>query len=154
MFWTDFGQTAQIEFAYLDGSDRRVMHNTDLLQPVGITVDYVDGKIYWSDVGLDRIEYSNLDGSGRTILETESSGLYHPFSLTVADDLVFWTDWETNSIYTTHKEHGADQTLGYFATVATFSSIPYGIEALLESRQPTGYFTFVNVCRLHVYSKN
>ena len=138
MFWTDFGQTAQIERAFLDGSDRRVLHNTGLSQPVGITLDYTTQRVYWSDVALDRIEFSNFDGSGRAIVESEATGLYHPFALTVADDLLFWTDWETNSAYSTHKEHGFDNTLGYFATVASFSSTPYGIEAVLESRQVQG----------------
>ena len=148
MFWTDFGQTAQIERAFLDGNDRRVLHDTDLLQPVGITVDYVDGRVYWSDVGLDRIEFSELDGSRRMAVETESTGLYHPFALTVADDILFWTDWETNTVYATHKEHGANDALGYFAVVATFASTPYGIEALLQSRQPTGEWMSTWVCIL------
>ena len=148
MFWTDFGQTAQIERAFLDGNDRRVLHDTDLLQPVGITVDYVDGRVYWSDVGLDRIEFSELDGSRRMAVETESTGLYHPFALTVADDILFWTDWETNTVYATHKEHGANDALGYFAVVATFASTPYGIEALLQSRQPTGEWMSTWMCIL------
>ena len=132
------GQTAQIERAFLDGSDRRVLHNTDLSQPVGITVDYSDWRIYWSDVGLNRIEFCNIDGTGRTIVETEAAGLYHPFALTVADSTLFWTDWETNSVYATHKDHGSDETLGHFTTIASFPSTPYGIEAILESRQPPG----------------
>jgi hypothetical protein len=136
MFWTDLGQTAQIERAFLDGSDRRVLHNTDLLQPVGITVDYDDMRIYWSDAGSDAIEYSNLDGSGRMAVETEASGLFYPYALTVAGSTLFWTDWETNSVYATHKDHGSDQTLGHFSTIASFASTPYGIEAVLESRQP------------------
>ena len=138
MFWTDYGVTAQIERAFMDGSERRVLHDADLVQPVGITVDYNDWRVYWSDVGLDRIEFSSIDGSGRTVVETEGSGLYHPFALTLADSTLFWTDWETNSVYATHKDHGSDDTLGHFATIASFASTPYGIEAILESRQPSG----------------
>lgn len=138
MFWTDFGVTAQIERAFLDGTDRRVIHSTDLLQPVGITIDYSDQRIYWTDVGMDRIEFSDFDGAGRRSVETEVTGLYHPFSLTIADDILFWTDWETNSVYATHKEHGADDTVGYFSTIASFASTPYGVEAALEGKQIQG----------------
>ena len=138
MFWTDVGKTAQIERAFLDGSERRVLHNTNLINPVGITVDYDEGRIYWSDVGMDRIEFSAIDGFGRTMVETEMSGLYHPFALTVAGSTLFWTDWETNSVYATHKEHGSDETLGHFATIVSFPTTPYGIEAIIENKQPPG----------------
>ena len=150
MFWTDLGQTAQIERAFLDGSDRRVLHNTNLLQPVGITVDYDDMRIYWSDAGLDAIEFSNLDGSGRMAVETEASGLFYPYALTVAGSTLFWTDWETNSVYATHKDHGSDQTLGHFSTIASFASTPYGIEAILESRQPEGGENFHTFCEVRI----
>ena len=138
MFWSDLGEIAQIERAFLDGGDRRVILNTDLLQPVGITVDYSEQRIYWSDVDLNRLEYCNFDGNGRAVVETEASGLLYPYALTVANDLLFWTDWVTDSVYATHKEHGSNIDNGYFQTVATFSSNPYGIEALLENRQESG----------------
>lgn len=146
MFWSDLGQTAKIERAFLDGNDRRVILNTDLSQPVGLTIDYNEQRIYWSDVDLDRLEYSNYDGSGRSVVETEASGLLHPFALTVGNDLLFWTDWVTNSVYATHKEHGSDSINGYFSIVATFSSTPYGIEALLENRQQAGIAIILYAC--------
>ena len=138
MFWSDLGEIAQIERAFLDGGDRRVILNTDLSQPVGITVDYSEQRIYWSDVDLNRLEFCNFDGNGRAVVETEASGLLYPYALTVANDLLFWTDWVTDSVYATHKEHGSNIDNGYFQTVATFSSDPYGIEALLENRQESG----------------
>jgi len=46
MFWTDWGQTAKIERAFMDGEDRRVLHEVGLSQPNGITIDYAEQKIY------------------------------------------------------------------------------------------------------------
>lgn len=138
MFWSDLGSTSQIERAFMDGSDRRAIITNELSRPVGITLDYSEQRIYWSDVDLYRLEYCNYDGSSRFIVETEASGLLYPYALTIANDLLFWTDWETDSVYATHKEHGSNDNNGYFQTVATFSSDPYGIEALLESRQEPG----------------
>lgn len=138
MFWTDWGQTAMIERAFMDGSERRAVHNVGLSQPNGITIDYAAQKIYWSDSDLDKLEYSNYDGSERTILETESDGLLHPFGLTIVDDLLFWTDWETDTLYFTHKEHGSSEELGLFEPLAHFTSDPFGVEALDSSRQQPG----------------
>ena len=138
MFWSDLGETAQIERASMDGSERRVIISSDISRPVGITIDYSEQRIYWSDVDLYRIEYCNYDGTNRFLVETEASGLLYPYALTVANDLLFWTDWVTDSVYATHKEHGSDTTNGYFQLIATFSSDPYGIEALLGTRQMPG----------------
>lgn len=40
LFWTDWGHIAKIERAHLDGSDRKVLINTDLGWPNGLTLDY------------------------------------------------------------------------------------------------------------------
>lgn len=40
LFWTDWGHIAKIERSHLDGSDRKVLVNTDLGWPNGLTLDY------------------------------------------------------------------------------------------------------------------
>ena len=40
LFWTDWGHIAKIERSHLDGSDRKVLINTDLGWPNGLTLDY------------------------------------------------------------------------------------------------------------------
>ena len=145
MFWTVWAENAKIERSFMDGSDRCTLISSSLSQPNGITIDYYSAKIYWSDSDLDKIEYSNYDGSGRTVLETSEIGVDYPFSLTIANNLLFWTDLTTNKVYVTHKTHGSDTGSGYFATVALFSTSPYGIEAVLPSRQKSGN-TNVLVC--------
>lgn len=138
MFWTDWGEIAKIEQSFMDGSGRRTIVSTDLSQPNAVTVDFISAKIYWSDSDLDKIEYANYDGSERMSVETEDTGLLYPFALTVAGDILFWTDWVTNGLYVTHKQHGAETNEGYFLQIAVFSSTPYGIEALDASQQSPG----------------
>lgn len=138
MFWTDWGENPKIEQAFMDGSGRRTIVDSDLSQPNSVTVDYISEKIYWADSDLDKIEYSNYDGSERSSVETEETGLLYPFGLTVAGDILFWSDWATNTIYATHKVHGDDRSEGYFTDIAVFTSIPYGIEALNPDRQTPG----------------
>jgi hypothetical protein len=136
MFWTDYGLTGKIETAGMDGGERRVLHYTDIWQPNGIAIDYGSGRIYWSDAGQQRLEYSNFDGSERTVVETAGTGLVSPFAVTVVDDILFWSDWVTNKIYATHKEHGALENEGYFSEIVTFLDTPYGIKALRSDLQP------------------
>ena len=106
MYWSDWGDPAKIERASMDGSSRTVLHYTGIVWPNGLTLDYEEQRIYWLDANLDKIEYSNLDGSGRTLLESEAGGLVHPFSLTLDGSILYWSDWQTNSIYMTHKVIG------------------------------------------------
>ena len=138
MYWTDWGRQAKIEVASMDGSERRDFVIDDLSQPNGIALDLVSQRVYWADADLNKLEFIGFDGTGRTQVETAETGLQHPFAVSVGQDLLFWTDWDTNSIYATHKEHGTDDNLGYFSSIATFGQTPYGVEALLSSRQPTG----------------
>ena len=139
MFWTDWGLHVNIERAFMDGKERHTLHG-GLSQPNGITIDYATQRIYWSDSNLNILEYSNYDGSARTTLETQEDGVLHPFAVTIVEDLLFWTDWETNYLYYTHKEHGNTEGLGQFQPLAHFTSTPYGVEALDDRRQVAGMF--------------
>ena len=151
MFWTDWGEMPRIELAYMDGSGRHTIVDTDLSQPIAITVDYATEKVYWSDSDLDKIEYANYDGSERMVLETQNVGLAYPFGLTVAGDVLFWTDWGTNTLYATHKQRGAESSQGYLTEIAVFTSTPYGIEAVDGGRQLPGIIhILINLPTLHM----
>lgn len=128
MYWTDWGENAKIERASMDGSDRRVLHNTGLTWPNGLTIDYPAQRIYWADASQDVIEYSNIDGSGRFILH---SGLDHPFSITLEGDLLFWTDWVNDAIHSTHKI----SSIGFSDVYSNLRDSPNGVEAVTATRQ-------------------
>ena len=143
IYWTDWGRVAKIEIASMDGSGRRDFVVDDLSQPNGISIDLESERVYWVDSDLDKIEFISFGGTGRMQVETEATGLQHPFALSVGGEALFWSDWDTNAIYATHKEHGADDGLGYFNSIASFDSTPYGVEALIPGRQPSGKHTLV-----------
>lgn len=81
MYWSDWGSSAKIERANLDGSDRMAIVTTSLGWPNGLTIDYAEQRIYWGDAKLDRIEYCSLNGSRRQILI--QNDLPHIFGLTL-----------------------------------------------------------------------
>ncbi|XP_064634178.1 low-density lipoprotein receptor-related protein 4-like isoform X2 [Lineus longissimus] len=104
MYWTDWGKTPSIERAGMDGSDRRVIVDSNLTWPNGLAIDYARQRLYWADGGEKTIEYSNLDGTRRTILI--STDLPHPFGLTLHEDKVYWTDWQSKQIEMANSELG------------------------------------------------
>ena len=71
--------------------------------PNALTIDYPSERIYWIDAKRHVIESANLDGSFRRNVIQSNRYLPHPFSLTIFEDQVYWTDWSTKSIHSTSK---------------------------------------------------
>ncbi|XP_076114053.1 low-density lipoprotein receptor-related protein 4-like [Mytilus galloprovincialis] len=135
IFWTDWGGTPKIESSCMDGSYRNVIANTSLFWPNGLTIDYTTDKLYWADAKHHVIECADLDGSNRrTVL---NKGLPHPFALTLFEDELYWTDWNTKSINKANKFTGND-----VETVHNRLHYPMDIHTFHPQRQPT----MKNVC--------
>ena len=101
--------------------------------PNGLTIDFAARKLYWTDAKHRRIENSNFDGHNRRIV-TEVKD-QHPFSISVFEDFIFWTDWQNEAIFKANKFTGKEHTVikrGLYS--------PMGIEVLHPLRQPTGIY--------------
>ena len=107
MYWTDWGKHPKIERAGLDGSQRIAVVNTSVAWPNGITIDYLQRKVYWADAKLDKIEVMNLDGSGRRVVLSDK--LPHVFGFTVLGDRLYWTDWQRRAIESVNKKTRNDR---------------------------------------------
>lgn len=67
MYWTDWGEEPRIERAGMDGSSRKVIIDTDIYWPNGLTIDLEEQKLYWADAKLSFIHRADLDGSSRSV---------------------------------------------------------------------------------------
>ncbi|KAK3726510.1 hypothetical protein QZH41_014244, partial [Actinostola sp. cb2023] len=104
MFWTDWGEIPKIERAGMDGSNRTVIVKTNIYWPNGLTIDYKDNKIFWTDAKMNHIESTNFNGNrGRHIVRRS---LPHPFALSLYGNKLYWTDWTTRSIHSCNKNTG------------------------------------------------
>ena len=74
MFWTDWGNTPCLESAAMDGSMRRSVASEKVHWPNGLTIDYTNNHLYWSDAKFHIIESANLDGGHRRAVV--SRGMY------------------------------------------------------------------------------
>ena len=135
MYWTDWGTIPKIEKASMDGSNRSVIHSTNLTWPNALALDYPAQVLYWADARLDKIESSNVDGSNRRVIVI--NGINHPFGITLFEDKLYFSDWEGRGVYSTTKSGGQaiQQHTNFFCTV------PSGIQVIAEERQPQGVFS-------------
>ncbi|KAM6162242.1 low-density lipoprotein receptor-related protein 6 isoform 5-T5 [Erethizon dorsatum] len=129
MYWTDWGEVPKIERAGMDGSSRFVIINTEIYWPNGLTLDYEERKLYWADAKLNFIHKSNLDGTNRQAVVKGS--LPHPFALTLFEDTLYWTDWNTHSILACNKYTGEG-----LREIHSDIFSPMDIHAFSQQRQP------------------
>ncbi|KAG8452515.1 hypothetical protein GDO86_004341 [Hymenochirus boettgeri] len=109
LYWTDWGDNSLIGKIGMDGTNRSVIVDSKITWPNGLTLDYINSRIYWADAREDYIQFANLDGTNRhTVL---SQDIPHIFALTLFEDYIYWTDWETKSINRAHKTTGADKSM-------------------------------------------
>jgi hypothetical protein len=101
VFWTDYGHQAKICSAYEDGSDVKILVSEEIERPNGLTIDYAIDTIYWAGASPCIIESMKLDGTDRRKLIDCRS--HHPFALTAFEDIFYWTDWKSQSIFSVSR---------------------------------------------------
>lgn len=104
MFYSDWGDKAMIGTAGMDGKNRRVLIDENIHWPNGLSLDWPNGRLYWVDAKLKKIESVRLDGTQRTTVIGDV--LKHPFAISVFNDRIYWSDWDTKSIQSCDKFSG------------------------------------------------
>lgn len=106
-YWSNWGAVPHIEKASLDGTHRLIIIHEVRAQ--GLTLDFTENRLFWTNSDQKTIESANLDGTKRTVIISEN--LSNPYGLTVYEGFVYWSDWENNSIEKANKLDGSNRTL-------------------------------------------
>jgi len=141
LFWSDWGFESRIEKSGMDGSNRIVLAKENVIWPNGISLDLVLERIYWIDAKLHIIGSVGFDGSRPHILSQQTAFLHHPFSVSVFEDWVFWTEWGQNgsSIFKANKFDGSQLKK---ITNAQQHNKPMAVKAFHQFIQPSS----TNLC--------
>ncbi|XP_011482732.1 nidogen-2 [Oryzias latipes] len=99
MFWVD-SSPDNIEVANLDGSERRTLFDTDLVNPRAIIVVSSKGTLYWTDWNREapKIECSTVNGQNRRVVVSDGVGLPNALAYDHATDQVCWADAGTKRL--------------------------------------------------------
>ncbi|XP_066511705.1 very low-density lipoprotein receptor-like [Hoplias malabaricus] len=106
MFWTETGDKPEIERAGMDGSDRQVLVQDSVQWPVGLAVDLLQERLYWTDEKLHCIGSAALDGGSIKLLQLMETP--SPFSLAVFGDIIYWSDILRGTIQGAKKATGKE----------------------------------------------
>jgi low density lipoprotein receptor-related protein 5/6 len=78
-----------------DPKSRKILVDTDLAWPNGLTLDYENKLLYWMEAKLRYIAVVDWDGRNRRTLFHEENVLQLPFAISVHQSELYWTDWNT-----------------------------------------------------------
>ena len=139
IFWTDFGKRPKIERSNLNGSERKIIIDTKIMWPNGISVS--ENKVFWIDAnpGIRRIFSCNFDGSNRRDISRASSG----FSITLSQMRIFWSNYDSSEIEEINRVSG-EKTL---VTERLKSKQIWNMKYLSPESQENGMilFTFLKI---------
>lgn len=129
MYWTVYGTFDRIERASMDGTSREVLHNTGLLDPFGLTIDYDTQTLYWIDHTSDKLESSSADGSNRRLVTRVN--VQCPYGIAFFDRKLYWGDSCSHTIYSAHIN-----SPNAVSTVISTANDPYKVRVVSEGSQP------------------
>lgn len=109
LFFSDWYYPAFIARLEMNGKNFSKIVTSNIGSPVGLTIDLVAKRIFWTDTHLKRIEYSNYIGESRYVV-LEADSVTFPYSVAIFDGLIYWSDRSTDSIYYANALNGSNKT--------------------------------------------
>ena len=133
MFWTDWSRGARIEKCAMNGDlgSRQELINRDIVWPNGLTLDYTEERMWWTDARLGTIESSNFNGLDRRVT-LRSWHIRGAFGIAVFQDFVYLTKFRNG-----RKILKIDKATGKKSVrIASHLYSPRGIVVYNRLRQP------------------
>lgn len=104
--FTDWGDRPGIYLTSMDGRRFETLIESDVVWPNGLAADPSTDSLYWADARLNKIERIDLKTRVRTIVIKEKNT--NPFSVSLFENRIYWSDWSKNEIKTCNKLTGND----------------------------------------------
>ncbi|XP_043487916.1 vitellogenin receptor isoform X1 [Polistes fuscatus] len=136
MYWSNWGLNPHIAMASMDGYNHVKFVKDDIDWPGGLAIDDPNGRLYWVDAKLQKIESIRLDGRDRRTILADM--IKNPFSIAIHDNKLYWSDRSLKSVMSCNKFTGKDRE-----TLIRSESITFGIHIYHSVLKPK----IVNPCK-------
>ncbi|KAK0089198.1 hypothetical protein PV325_008510 [Microctonus aethiopoides] len=131
LYWTNTNKSnSSISRSNIDGTNRTIIIDKNLYEPVAVAIDHRSAKLYWLDdvEGVHfKVEKSNLDGTNRERLVYERH--QQPVHIAVGRDKVYWTDWTYEGIWCIEKDMTVKNSPRLWKSFENMDSHPTGLVA-------------------------
>ncbi|XP_070538617.1 low-density lipoprotein receptor-related protein 6-like isoform X2 [Ptychodera flava] len=103
LYWAESGANPRIERIDMSGRNPDVLVQANIIQPVALTIDFANDKLYWSDIGTGTVESISLTGEGRRpLLNSQTDHLYR--GITSYQDFFYVAERNNEWIVILNKE--------------------------------------------------
>ncbi|XP_042311579.1 low-density lipoprotein receptor-related protein 2-like isoform X2 [Sceloporus undulatus] len=123
MYWSEIGADPKIQQAWMGGSSKKILIDEGLGWPTGITLDLLSWRIFWSDDKFHCIGSASLDGIGIKVFQLPE--IHSPFSLTIFEDYIYWSDMISRRVQKIDKRTGKNRTV-----LIKRHGQPYGLKVM------------------------
>ena len=138
LYWSSWGGSPMIERSGMDGSHRQVLVKSQIKWPNGIVLDHAEKRLYWIDGKMSVICSINYDGSDRHTIFSDRQWVGHGFSLTVFEDWLYWSDWESEERRIVRFNKNKLGNAGDAFVIQKMPDNPMTVQVYHPYRQPTG----------------
>ncbi|KAM5194042.1 low-density lipoprotein receptor-related protein 2-like [Mantella aurantiaca] len=129
MYWSEIGAEPHIKQAGMDGSQRRTLISEQLGWPIGLALDLLSWRLYWSDDKFHSIGSASLDGTDIKVIQIKT--IQSPFALTVFEDEIYWSEIKARTVQKINKKTGKN-----LSVLIKRRGQPYGLKVIHEVLQP------------------
>ncbi|XP_061380493.1 vitellogenin receptor isoform X2 [Danaus plexippus] len=114
MYWADKHDKPVIMKAKMDGSEsENLVHELSTFAK-GLALDAPNGRLYFVD-GTIKVVILN----DKRVYSFFEEQFHHPYSLSVFENTIFWSDWTSRTIQTADKIHGTSINRNILLTLDT-----------------------------------
>ncbi|KAI3389567.1 hypothetical protein SNEBB_009857 [Seison nebaliae] len=99
IFWCDYTYPPYIGRMNLNGENFTKIITKNISSPISMSIDIASQRIFWSDIHLQRVEFSNYYGNNRHSWSTHERHSPWPQSLVYFESKLFWADLTNNTIF-------------------------------------------------------
>ncbi|XP_064646344.1 low-density lipoprotein receptor-related protein 1-like isoform X2 [Lineus longissimus] len=134
MFFTKSGSSAKVSRAAMDGSGKETeLVSKMITRPRGLTLDYANKHVYWTDTYANYIQRITYFGKQRTVIMT-GKWVDNIFGLAILENIIYGTDQQNGSIIRFHRHK--HMKVEPSAIVSRQLKIPRAISIYHRQRQP------------------
>lgn len=138
LFFSDWDEDEpRIERSTLSGDERMKifsLKSTNGAWPNGVTLDYSKKRVFFLDAKSKEIHSIDYNGGKHKRILRNPDYLHHPFSITIYQNDLYWSDWRLNAIITANKFSGSNVTIFYQTSIQ-----PFDVKIMHPTRQPWDY---------------